>query len=658
MISLPKYLRGLSITKLYGLMLIAACSLIWTPLSVAYSDVWVEPLHTESQIDAYLHSKKSPSERRYQAPLIALERLPLSVSIKKTTMPVPASPAPFSGPQQIGSGRSIQQTSNSEDMANLLQWERMPDGRQIAAIEFVSPGAAGTRLIMGIEKLDPRVKFIFTGDNQTQAVTLTGLEVLESIFRDNPTSTIEGDSKLFSSPYMDGENILLEIVLPEAVSPTDIRLSIPSLSHVVISPLEANTWVKSLGSSGSCNFDSTCRPEWEEVSRGVARMLFSDTRTGNSFVCTGSLLNDTRSSKTPFFLTANHCISSQSVASTLQTFWFYHSTSCNSGRLSTAYQTRTGGATLLFSQASTDTSLLQLNHTPPAGTTFLGWSTALPMLGQRLGSVHHPRGDVAKISLAKLNRYANCNETSCTFGTASTSNYLGVNWSSGVVEPGSSGSGLFLSDSGRQYLVGQLLGGSSSCSNQTGTDFYGRFDLAYSAGMHQYLNASAPTPTAPSDPVAPPVMPPEQVRSPVFRFYNNDSRAHFFTASEAERDYVIVHYSNFVYEGIAFYAYESGGSNTSPVYRFYNEATGSHFYTISQEERNLVIANHPTFIYEGIAWNARLSAGNGAQPLYRFYNTATRSHFYTTSIDERDHVIANHPTYQYEGIGYYTWEMP
>ena len=41
---------------------------------------------------------------------------------------------------------------------------------------------------------------------------------------------------------------------------------------------------------------------------------------GSGFACTGGLLADLPGSGTPYLLTANHCISTQAAASSLQVF--------------------------------------------------------------------------------------------------------------------------------------------------------------------------------------------------------------------------------------------------------------------------------------------------------------------------------------------------
>ena len=44
--------------------------------------------------------------------------------------------------------------------------------------------------------------------------------------------------------------------------------------------------------------------------------------SGSSYyICTGTLVADTGGSMTPYFLTANHCISTSTEAASLETYW-------------------------------------------------------------------------------------------------------------------------------------------------------------------------------------------------------------------------------------------------------------------------------------------------------------------------------------------------
>ena len=141
--------------------------------------------------------------------------------------------------------------------------------------------------------------------------------------------------------------------------------------------------------------------------------------------------------------------------------------------------------------------------------------------------------------------------------------------------------------------------------------------------------------------------------TPVFRFFNQQSSAHFYTISVAERDRVLSTLSQFQYEGAAFLASTTPDPSLSPVHRFFNVRTGVHFYTISEDERQRVQQTLPDFRYEGVAYHASLSSGADRYPLYRFYLAGKGYHFYTASADEAARIRAQLPQYVDEGVAYY-----
>lgn len=93
--------------------------------------------------------------------------------------------------------------------------------------------------------------------------------------------------------------------------------------------------------------------------------------------------------------------------------------------------------------------------------------------------------------------------------------------------------------------------------------------------------------------------------SPVYRFYNNRTGTHFYTADAGERDRVIATLGHiFSYEGPAYFVVGTPSGSTQSVYRFYNNRAGVHFYTASETERNNVIATLSwLYTYEGPAFN-------------------------------------------------------
>jgi lysyl endopeptidase len=260
--------------------------------------------------------------------------------------------------------------------------------------------------------------------------------------------------------------------------------------------------------------------------------------------------------------------------------------------------------------------------------------------------LHHPGGDLQKLSIGTVRSHERCEPSprdasrlECVRADLATGQFVDVLHTTGTTEFGSSGSPLFRRVNGTSYVTGQLYGGSASCSDRSGSNLYGRLDVAYAAALQGWLDGPA-------------------ARGPVYRFFNVKTGAHFYTMNAAERDHVIASYPEFHYEGPSFYAYNARTEGSSPVYRFFNRTTGAHFFTIDAGERDYVRATYAEYQYEGIGWHARTAPQQGVAPLFRFYNRSTGTHFYTPNADERAYVIVTWPFFLDEGVGYYVWPNP
>lgn len=405
----------------------------------------------------------------------------------------PKAAAPHEGaPLQIGQARSVADTASAAATAALLQWQALGGGSQAAALRFVTDGARGLRLGVLVLALPPGAVLRVQGQDG-EAAQITA-EALQTLARRNAEGGASGDAaRTWWSPDVGGHEATLEIHLPTGAHPADVRLAVPSLSHFTRTPTEATAprTKTSKALSGTCNIDASCRPEYLEQARSVARYTYV-AANGGTFVCTGTLINDAKSSSTPYFLSAYHCISSQAEASTVQSYWFYRSAACNSETLNPALTSLKGGTTLLRADANTDVALMRLNEAPPAGVLYAGSYFGAPLAEDTpLAALHHPGGDRLKFSQALLDGYAHCEGND--LGTCdeaedtSQANYLGLGWQQGVVEGGSSGSAALVMLDGKRYVVGQLLGGASSCEDPDGADFYGRFDLSMRNGLSQWL---------------------------------------------------------------------------------------------------------------------------------------------------------------------------
>ena len=563
---------------------------------------------------------------------------------------LPKQVAQAGGALQIGAARAVEETAASADLQGLLQWRGDAAGRSVGALRFESPAASGLRLGLQVTQIPLGAVLRVQATGSGQAVEVDAAEVARTIQRNIDAGVPEQQARQYWLPSVDGADTTLEVELPAGVARASLQIAVPQLTHLWVRTDELGTAQAKVGESGSCNVDVSCTTGNDNESRAVARMVY--VKDGAGYLCSGALMNDTRGSGTPYFLSANHCISAQVVASTLETKWFYRSASCGSTSVNAGVQTLRGGATLLYANAGTDTSFMRLNDAVPNGVIFAGWDSRTASGSGNIKGLHHPSGDLQKVSVGALAGLANCSSStgsaafSCSGATQADGNHLVTRWSSGITEGGSSGSPLFSGSGGSFYVIGQLHGGSSSCSARTSPDVYGRFDLAFQAALKNWL-APADTPS-----------PTPGARLAVYRFYNATTGAHFYTNSVAERDYVIQSLREFAYEGPSFYAAAATGAGVSPVYRFYNVNRHVHFYTMSAAERDFVVSTMPDFKYEGPTWYAQSGPGSGAVAMYRFYSSQRGSHFYSLKQDEIDYVRRYLPDFRDEGVAYYAWTQP
>jgi hypothetical protein len=226
---------------------------------------------------------------------------------------------------------------------------------------------------------------------------------------------------------------------------------------------------------GTCHLDPICFPTWAGESNGTVRLIF----TGS--LCSGQLTATTAVDETPYVMTANHCISTQSVANSCQFNFFYRRNTCASSATAAA-GTSISGSDLVVTQAASDCTLLMIRPTLPANVFWVGWTNANVPTNTASTCVHHPDGSYQRIS------FGTKNAASFPCGSPQT-NWSSVSWNSatqygvtstGVTEGGSSGSAIYRNSDRRMY--GVLTCGGSSCTNPGADDGYGRLDVAISSG--------------------------------------------------------------------------------------------------------------------------------------------------------------------------------
>ncbi|MDM8541065.1 M43 family zinc metalloprotease [Desulfococcaceae bacterium HSG9] len=101
---------------------------------------------------------------------------------------------------------------------------------------------------------------------------------------------------------------------------------------------------------------------------------------------------------------------------------------------------------------------------------------------------------------------------------------------------------------------------------------------------------------------------PQEGCVPLYRFYSEALKRHLFTIDENEKNTIIATFSSDIwrYEGIAWYVNPQQRDGSRPIYRFYSEQMKTHFYTFSETEKNSIISRFTEDIwqYEGIAYYA------------------------------------------------------
>jgi hypothetical protein len=299
---------------------------------------------------------------------------------------------------------------------------------------------------------------------------------------------IDPDNGLWT-PSVGGEEAALDVELPAAALAR--QAGVGFTLDKVMELVELGT-AGAVAKDSSCDLDASCFsssdfPAFDTARHAVAMIFFVDS--GSSGQCTAQLLNDSRSSGTPYMLTANHCIATSAGARSLDVFWDYYTPSCNGPQPAASTLPRSFGATLLAT-ASADTSsdftLMRLNSIP-AGRAFLGWDAdpnAAPA-GTLLYRLSHPNG------LAQTFNVTRSDSTVQTCSGFDRPSFLYSDQVKGATHSGSSGSAAVLANG---QVVGQLYGSCGSDNDCSPLQFTvdGAFTHSFPA-LQQFLQPGGGT---------------------------------------------------------------------------------------------------------------------------------------------------------------------
>ena len=267
------------------------------------------------------------------------------------------------------------------------------------------------------------------------------------------------------SPVL-GDEITIQYELKNA-NRFESPFRIVRVNHDFIGILKAGSRRPLGKTAGTCNIDINCDSwaEWTEVKNSVCRLIVNGVE-----VCSGTLVNNTAENQKPYVLSAGHCYDYWDLAKLTVYTFNYESPFC--APLDGDPANSLTGAVMKAQFDSLDFALVQLNSLPPPTYRpyYAGWNRSGTM-PQKTVSIHHPQGDVKKIS------NDNNSPTIASFGTSYTKNGFQkiTRWEGGVTEAGSSGGPLF---DNNKLLIGTLTGGEATCASPI-NDYYNRFSLAW-----------------------------------------------------------------------------------------------------------------------------------------------------------------------------------
>ena len=376
--------------------------------------------------------------------------------------------------QEYSVGLSITAELSPE---NAGTWTEFSDGSKIWRLEIISKNAKAIGLYYDRFIIPKGGKlFIYSEDKKQLKGAYTSIN--------NPKK------QEFATELILGDKVILEYNQPAFVT-ENLDLFIGEISYMYRGIASFEKGINWTEPSEDCEVNINCSPvgdNWKDEKRGVAKIILKNG--SQYFLCTGTLINNTKQDCIPYFLTAYHCSGDASSSDHNQwVFYFnYESSSCTTPSNEPSSNTLTGCSIKATSDISggTDLQLLELNTTPPQSYNpyYNGWDRITGASDSGAG-IHHPHGSIKKIST-----FSTSLQTGTYSGAASNAHWK-VIWSSnsngwGVTEGGSSGSPIFNTNG---LVVGTLTGGLASCNAQSDPDYYGKMDKHWTYGnLSTYLD--------------------------------------------------------------------------------------------------------------------------------------------------------------------------
>ncbi|HEY3295091.1 MAG TPA: serine protease [bacterium] len=358
------------------------------------------------------------------------------------------------------------------NLRNSGVWTTLPNGDHVWRLRISSPGAYSIGLLYNDWFIPKGGQLYLYNDNRSKVIGAF-------------TSANNWDGPNNITEHIPGDAITLEYLEPAALSGQS-RLSVSKVCHAYRDVLRARA-TDSFGDSEPCEININCPAgaSWQAHKHGVAMYFIN-----NSGQCSGTLVNNTAQDYTPYFLTANHCTSNPS-----DTYIFYFNyESPNCSNINGPGNQTVANATLVSNYSISDFTLLRLSTPVPMAYSpyWAGWDRSGGTPANCTG-ISHPRGDIKKIYWTTNAMF------SSDWNGVGPNSHWGMWWTSGAMEPGSSGSPGY-DQNGR--VIGQLHGGYPGCSNPNGPlALYGKLSVSWpgngsnSTRLSNWLDPSGSNPS-------------------------------------------------------------------------------------------------------------------------------------------------------------------
>jgi hypothetical protein len=279
-------------------------------------------------------------------------------------------------------------------------------------------------------------------------------------------------------PSVTGDTAVVMVQSPNPAKPAATLLAV---SHFFI---DLDAAMKLLG----CNVNIACETDPVLLEAATAVGVLVIQLGLNTGLCSGCLINNAiTTEKEPFFITANHCISSGNEAQNSEVRFDYRAETCGSNDAPNfASLPSAEGTGMLATNDNLDITLIRLNRVPAGafGRSLVGWDTRTPVVDENLVGIHHPGGSHMRINHGRVTRVG--------VRALSYQNQTEVVWDTGVTEGGSSGSPL-LFEADALYLGALSNGLQHECGpDRSGNlDDYSAFRLFY-AEIAEYIDSATP----------------------------------------------------------------------------------------------------------------------------------------------------------------------